>query len=368
MASKLISPNGSVRWKGRRYIYDPETGKTREKTRTFTRKREAEHWESVERERYRHNRISGGDITIRAFVEARSDQLFYGLALQTTEAYRSHLKCRILPDMGDLKLEDITPAEVEKQQAKWAAKHSMATINGTRAALSSILKLAMKERRIDMNAVAMSAKPRSTLTKVTTETLNETEIKQLLDRLGEKGQLYRAYAATSVLAGLRAGEVAALTVGDIDLDRRTIHVRRSLAGGGRTIVQAPKSGQRRNVPLSRALHDELTPLLDGRPRAEPLFQLETGRRLTHQRFIRDVQWHDTAREIGVPGFRFHDLRATAIVRWLRAGVSTAVVRTWAGHADLATTTVYARLAGTDDVDALARVDAADTALVGPART
>ena len=367
MATKVSASGGAPRWKGRRYLYDPETGKTREKTRTFTRKRDAEHWEAVERERHRRNRTSGGDITLEAFVEARRDQLFYGLALQTSEAYASHLKRRILPDLGHFKLEDLTPAEIEKQQAKWAAHHSMATINGTRAALSWILKLAIKERRIDTNAVLLSAKPRASVARVTTQTLGETEITQLLHRLEQIGNVYRAYAATSVLSGLRAGEVAALTVGDIDLDRRIVHVRRSLAGGGRKVIQTPKSGQRRHVPLSRALQDELEPLLRDRPRSDQLFVTDRGW-LTHQAFMREVSWQDLVQNIGVPGFRFHDLRATAIVRWLRAGVSTAVVRTWAGHADLATTTVYARLAGTDDADSLARVDAADMALLGPART
>ena len=50
------------------------------------------------------------------------------------------------------------------------------------------------------------------------------------------------------------------------------------------------------------------------------------------------------RELGCPGRHFHDLRATAIVLWIRSEVPLSTVRALAGHASLATTDRYARIA------------------------
>lgn len=357
MATKIIGKDGKPRWKARRYIWDPETGSSRERTKTFSLKREADHWEAVEREKYRQNKVKGSEILLEAFVGLRQE-LWYGLALQTSESYQSHLRRRILPTLGGWRLEDITPTAIENAQAEWALDSGPATIRGTRAALSFIMKNAVKDRRIEMNPVLMAAKPKDQPGNARARTLTDDQIRILASRLEKIRPVFRAYMKVGVSAGLRAGEIAALNVGDIDIGSRRIHVNKSLAGGGRNIVQVTKNGGTRYVPISKQLLTELDRVADLQRRAEePLFTCD-GKRLTHQVFMRTVDWNTIVQEIE-PNFRFHDLRATAIVRWLRAGISTAVVRTWAGHADLATTTVYARLAGTDDDHALALLDAAD---------
>lgn len=72
-------------------------------------------------------------------------------------------------------------------------------------------------------------------------------------------------------------------------------------------------------------------------------------------------------ELGLAGTHFHDLRASAIVGWIRAGLPLTTVRDMAGHASLTTTNIYARLARTDLADALRQLESyADRTQQGPA--
>jgi integrase len=84
--------------------------------------------------------------------------------------------------------------------------------------------------------------------------------------------------------------------------------------------------------------------------------LTLGGRLYHSNFRTKVRWPELVTELGWPGLRFHDLRATAIVLWIRAEVPLSTVRALAGHASLATTDRYARIARNDLAGAAAQVN------------
>src|SRR5918993_1205492 len=90
--------------------------------------------------------------------------------------------------------------------------------------------------------------------------------------------------------------------------------------------------------------------------AEPVLLGPLGGRLYHSNFRTKVRWSALVGELGWPGLRFHDLRATAIVLWIRAEVPLTTVRALAGHASLATTDRYARIARNDLAGAAAPVD------------
>jgi integrase len=62
----------------------------------------------------------------------------------------------------------------------------------------------------------------------------------------------KALWATALYAGLRKGELRALTWEDIDLDQGLIRVERSMDGRGRLIAPKSKAG-RRTVPLATTL-------------------------------------------------------------------------------------------------------------------
>ena len=70
-----------------------------------------------------------------------------------------------------------------------------------------------------------------------------------------------------------------------------------------------------------------------------------------------MRWPEPVGSLGWPGLRFHDLRATAIVLWIRSEVPLTTVRSLAArHASLATTDRSARIARNDLAGAAAQVD------------
>ncbi len=56
--------------------------------------------------------------------------------------------------------------------------------------------------------------------------------------------------------------------------------------------------------------------------------MSSGGRLYHTNFLDAVRWPKLMTELGLEGTHFHDLRATAIVNWIRSGVA---VVDGAGH-------------------------------------
>jgi len=123
-------------------------------------------------------------------------------------------------------------------------------------------------------------------------------------------------------AGLRAGEIDRLTVGDIDL------------GANEIVVRVSKSGHYRRMPLLAQLRKRLVPLLGGRSLSEKLLNF----RLPSGMFYR--KWDEGCARAGVAGLRFHDLRHWCASNLLRAGVSLPDVREFLGHRSLAATLRY----------------------------
>ena len=144
-----------------------------------------------------------------------------------------------------------------------------------------------------------------------------------------------------------------MTTGDVDLATGVVTIRRAFSAGK---LQTPKSRRVRQVPIVGELGSILARMTNGRRPVEPVLLGPLGGRLYHSNFRTKVQWRGLVCGLGWPGLRFHDLWATAIVLWIRAEVPLTTVRALAGHASLATTDRYARIARNDLAGAAEKVD------------
>jgi integrase len=107
---------------------------------------------------------------------------------------------------------------------------------------------------------------------------------------------------------------------------------------------------------SRVVSGTMSRMISGRRPSEAVLLGPLGGRLYHSNFRTKVRWSELVGLLGWPGLRFHDLRATAIVLWIRADVPLTTVRMLAGHASLATTDRYARIPRNDLAGAAAQVN------------
>jgi len=154
--------------------------------------------------------------------------------------------------------------------------------------------------------------------------------------------------------GLRCAELAAMTCGDLQVDR----------GESALVVQRGKGGKRRVVGIGPALKALLRQFLDRKDaRGEaveanaPVFASERGGGPLDPSAI----WRSVAqayRVVGIRGANVHSLRHTHARRLLASGADLAAVQHQLGHASLATTGIYLKPTLEDRVQAVARMEAA----------
>lgn len=131
--------------------------------------------------------------------------------------------------------------------------------------------------------------------------------------------------------GLRWGEVAALRVRRVDLNRRRIDITESVTEvRGQLVWGTPKTHARRTVPLPRFLAREIAPLLKGRDPDALVFTASRGGVLRVRVSRRNV-FDPAVRKIGPAGFHPHELRHTAASLAIASGADVKVVQPMLGH-------------------------------------
>jgi integrase/recombinase XerD len=169
--------------------------------------------------------------------------------------------------------------------------------------------------------------------------LNDGEMKRLLAVIAQRKHAARDRAALmlSFYAGLRVGEIAALTMGDVLDAQGRIRDRILLR------AEITKGGQARVVFPSDRLHQELQRYVDGmhparRASGAPL--LLTQKRTQFSANTLCQLFAVLYRAAGIDGASSHSGRRWFITRLAHSAVSPKVIMTLAGHKSLATTQRY----------------------------
>lgn len=191
--------------------------------------------------------------------------------------------------------------------------------------------------------------------------LQPRELERTLDAYPEDplGQVMRTLTLTAAWTGLRRGELLGLRWGTVDFEAEKLHVDESYVLGR---FDTPKSGQGRSVPLPPRVAHELRTLRLATPYAgdgDPVFTHPDGTGKPLDPSYVSKAFSAALKTAGAPHRRFHDLRHTYAVHAAKAGIPLTDLREWLGHADLATTSIYARYCPREGE--AARVEAAMTA-------
>ena len=168
--------------------------------------------------------------------------------------------------------------------------------------------------------------------------LTETEIKALLaacDLTRWEGRRDRALLLVAVQTGLRVSELTGLNCAHVTL------------GTGASISCLGKGRKHRAVPLTSPTRAVLRVWITERAGLpdQPLFPTRTGRRLSTDAVQRLVRKHAATAAHRCPSIRPdklhpHILRHSCAMTLLHAGVDTAVIALWLGHADIRSTSAY----------------------------
>ncbi|HTA88357.1 MAG TPA: tyrosine-type recombinase/integrase [Polyangiaceae bacterium] len=256
---------------------------------------------------------------------------------------RKHLR----PAFGTMRVRDIG---VEDGDA-YVLSHAILdpkTVSNHLTLLLSMLRLATSFKIPWILNVPRLKKPKTSLFSRDFNYLRtDEEIRRFLNAAQEEGEQVFVLYATAIYTGMRAGELAALEWGDIDLERRLITVQRSFDG-------PTKSDRVRHVPIL----DALLPILRSWRLRHPgklLFTNERGgmyaesgrvfqevlhRVLDAAAFLKIKKRGGKERRYVV----FHDLRHTFASQWVMKGGDVFKLQRILGHQSVQMTMRYAHLA------------------------
>ena len=277
-------------------------------------------------------------------------------------AWRLHVR----PAWGKVPVGEVRFSDV----SEWVARLSRG-IPGKRPAKSativlrahgillSILESGVRDRRISSNPALGVPLPRKVPRPH--RYLSHDEVHALVEASGSHGLIVQILAYT----GLRWGELAALRVRNVDLDRGRLSIEENaVLTGGKVIVGTPKTHKRRSVPFPRMLERPLQEQLADKDEDSILFPNNRGAYIKTPT-VHDNSWFDRALgTAGLPEMTIHDLRHTAASLAISSGANVKAVQRMLGHASAAMTLdTYADLFDDDMTDVAVRMNEAATASV-----
>jgi integrase len=266
----------------------------------------------------------------------------------THDRYEGLARLHIIPYIGHLALKKLSPFNVNNLLDQLEKKGAtLWTRKMAAAVLHNAMHRAVRMQYIVANPCADTVRARPGEREMLI--LTEAEARALL-KAAEDVRLYALFAL-ALGSGMRQGELLGLQWPDLDFEKGTLSVKRSLAQvKGRLVLKEPKSKRsRRTIRLPPFVLDALAGhrkrmLAEGQNvKTGTVFVTKTGNYLGKSNLIRQV-FKPLLKKAGVPVIRFHDLRHTHASVLLAHGESIKAVSSRLGHSDVALTLrVYAHL-------------------------
>lgn len=306
--------------------------------RGFTTKRDAELFAAtveVSKARGEYVGPTLGRVTIGELGEAWLTRRQAVMKPSGFRSFESAWRKHVVPRWGRVQLADVRYTDVQAWVSELAARRSAVTVYRSHALLARVIDDAVRDRLITNNPARGVQLPRQRKRR------NVYLSGEQLHALARESGWYGSLVLLLGTAGLRWGEAAALTVGDVDFLRRRITLHRNaVAVGGRVVVGTLKSGEARTVPLAGFVVDELAATCAGKSRDELIWSTADGRHLLPPSA---GSWLDHAvkrcqqTDPEFPRITAHALRHTAASLAISAGANVKVVQRMLGHASAAMT-------------------------------
>ncbi len=347
---------------------DPSTGERKRRTgRGFASKKEAE----TALRRGLTDLESGANVdrTVMTVAEFLNGDWLSAHRQQirpnTLDAYRSAIQRHIVPHIGAIRLQQLSPRDVNRLYALLAERGSQTggplapkTVRNTHVVLLRALADAVRWELIRRNPAAAASPPSAARRPRVPEPWRPHEVRTFLESVvGDEWEALWVLAATT---GMRRSEILGLRWSDVNLTRARLSVVQTVVPvGGTPEVGAPKTkrsarqvhldttataglrARRRRLPVD--LPDEA--LVFARSDGSPLRPGTVTNRFQRLRQRADLRH-----------IRFHDLRHTWATLALEAGINPKVVSEQLGHANISITLdTYSHVIPALQADAVDRV-------------
>ncbi len=291
--------------------------------------------------------------TVGSFLERwLEDSVKTGVAPRTFETYRHVCRKHIIPAIGSVLLTKLAPQHLQRLYRQKVDEGHTRTALMVHAILHRALGQAVRWRIVPRNVADAVDPPRHRYQEM--RPLTPEEATRFLDAARED-RLFALYVL-AVATGLRQGELLGLKWSDVDFERGTLQVRRTLAwiDGSFRFLEPKTQKSRRTLALPTVAAAALKKhraaqaserLVLGEAWAEPelVFTTKIGTPLGKSDFIRR-SFKTILRRAELPDIRFHDLRHTAATLLLAAGENMRTIQEMLGHSRFGTTAdIYAHV-------------------------
>lgn len=263
---------------------------------------------------------------------------------RTLDKYRSTINNRLIPYLGRIRLTDLGPHHIQRvYNGLWRGeegfnKLSPKSIRDTHGTLHRAL-----EQAVELNYMRSNPSDRCKLPRVERGEIRALETNQIQAFLQLiAGSRYERLFTVDLFTGLRMGEILALSWDCIDFKKGTLRVYRQLHQvKGQYIYGSLKNDKPRSLMVAQTVLEALR-----EQRAEQrrwrlaagsawmndenlVFTDEIGRHLSPNT-VRSAL-HRVTDQLGLEGFRFHDLRHSYAVASLQAGDDLKTLQSNLGH-------------------------------------
>ncbi|MBA2287553.1 MAG: site-specific integrase [Ktedonobacteraceae bacterium] len=293
---------------------------------------------------------TGPQQTLKVYLDNWLEQVHKHSVRESTYGnYRTVLDVHLIPALGHIPLQKLKPQQV---QAMYAAKLEEGLSSGRVRSIHMVLYMALSQA-VRWNLVARNVcelvklpayKP---VRKVQALTLDQA--KHLM-QVAKEHKL-DALITLAVITGLRRGELLGLHWSDIDLNKRTLTVSRSVGryfdGRKGVVVSEPKTeNSKRQIMLPAIALDALK----RQQELQKTMQEHAGASWTEKGIVFSDPHGDyihpntlvdgfkrLLRSADLPVIRFHDLRHSAATILISLGVNAKVIQQLLGHSDISIT-------------------------------
>ena len=333
-----------IRNRNNKYIVVLEYVGTDNKThtkniKTCSSKKEANQVLYETKAKYKELEYNESHLTLSSWCSKFVDEYMQGYTHNTKLAYKSAINRDIAPYFRDAKLTDLRAIDIQDFYNHLTNKYTTATANTKWQKLSMILKNAY---RLELIPIDLSSKVITIKDKEYKERkiYSKSDINRMFTILEEDFNHLLLPVALSVYAGLRISEVQALTWDDVDLINSTITIKgQALTIEGKIVNNVPKYSSYGIIPISEPLRAILENVNNSKDK--------TYREVALNSLGRPYRWQNLSHVFSTfcerynfPNYNFHSLRHYAITQLAESGASINVIKAFARHKSLSSTSRY----------------------------
>lgn len=246
-------------WVIRARVYDPTTGKIKNRSKTTgfrvksNTKRAAERMMReivAEWEQGANAEPIKNDPLFSECVERWLQDKSSSIRPNTLAFYRQYADCYIVPALGNVKIRDMTYQSLRTYYDKQLERLSVSSVKKQHLIINGSIKKAVVDGIIPANFASAIKFPKAK--KYEGTAYNEEQVAKLLAAAAQEGEPIYSAIIFAVCYGLRRSEICGLIWDDIDFKHNTLNVKRTKTKFGSLIIdeeQVKSDASRRTIDL-----------------------------------------------------------------------------------------------------------------------